>query len=242
VGDKIVGVSSHCNFPKEIENIEKVGSFSRPSLEKIVSLKPDIVFSAGIEQAPIIEKLQKFNVPVYIYCPQTINDILLGIRFIGNITDTRLNSERLISKMMDELVLNENEINDNSIKPRIYMEISEKPYITACEGTFINQLIKYAGGINIAKKGIKPFSKISEEKIIYLNPDIIILTHEKDSVSVKKRKGWQNINAIKNDLVITSINPDHILRAGPRICIAQKELSEIVLKFIESKKRDKNDE
>ncbi|MFH1428683.1 MAG: helical backbone metal receptor, partial [Candidatus Margulisiibacteriota bacterium] len=67
--DNIVGVTTFCNYPPQALRKEKIGSFSQPNIEKILSLKPDLIFAANIEQALIVSKLLKLGLNVVVSGP-----------------------------------------------------------------------------------------------------------------------------------------------------------------------------
>ncbi len=82
---EIVGVSSYCDYPPQAISKEKVGNFSHPSIEKIISLRPDYIFCTGLEQAPAIAELRRLNLNVYVADPKNMQELLESIRQIGKI-------------------------------------------------------------------------------------------------------------------------------------------------------------
>lgn len=226
--NSLVGVSSFCNYPDEVKKIEKVGTFSHPSLEKIVFLKPDIIFSAGIEQAPVILKLEKLGIPVFTYSPKSIDEIFQKILIIGKTVNRKEEALDLVENIRKEIIFDKSPIPNSNKRPKIYLEISEKPYMSVCKGSFIHELIELSGGKNAAEKGIRPFTQVSAETLINWNPDIIIMTHSGSKESLMKRSGWNQINAVKNSFVFDDIDPDVLLRAGPRIVDGYRQIRNIV--------------
>lgn len=97
--NQIVGVSSFCNYPAQAKDKEKIGSFSRPNVEKIVSLKPDIVFCTGLEQAPVIGDLKHLNINVFVSDPSNLDELFKSIKTIGEITGSQIEAAELIQKM-----------------------------------------------------------------------------------------------------------------------------------------------
>jgi iron complex transport system substrate-binding protein len=98
---------------------------------------------------------------------------------------------------------------------------------TAGNGSFVDQLITLAGGINIAWDTKRPYSIFSPEEVIHRNPDCIITAYmdSKNALTlVKQRFGWQGINAVKNNRIYDDIDSDLLLRPGPRIVQGLKEI------------------
>jgi len=228
---EIVGVSSFCNYPLKAQKREKIGTFSQPNIEKIVSLKPDVVFCTGLEQAPIVEKLNRLNLKVYVSSPNNIKELFDSIEKIGAITGRQKKAHILIKSMKHsiEAIHSKTKSISESNKPKVFMEIWSAPLTTVGRDSFVDELITLAGGINIASDTKKAYSYFSPEQVIKRNPDCIILTYmanEKPIETVSRRLGWQEINAVKTKRVYNDINSDLLLRSGPRLVDGLKELHE----------------
>jgi len=220
--DEIAGVSSFCDYPPRAKNKEKVGDFSSPNIEKILSLKPDYIFCTGLEQNPTIESLKRYGLPVYVADPQNIHELLASIMEIGRLTKKDVQAQQLTDVMRAEIGNISRQTRDipEAQRLKVFIEIWFEPLTTAGSPSFIDELITLAGGVNIAKDTLRPYSIFSAEEVIKRNPDCIFLaymTEEKPVEMVKKRFGWQRINAVKNNRIYNDIEPDIILRPGPRI-------------------------
>jgi len=229
LNENIVGVTSFCNYPAEATKKDKVGTFSQPSIEKIISLRPDIIFTASIEQAPIVEKLKKLNLNVYVSDPEDIEDLLTVINEIGKITDRTKEAKQLTGEMRSRM--NQIKVKVKSIlndkRPKVFVEIWHDPLMTAGRGSFIDELISIAGGINIAYDTPRKYSYFSPEQVIKRDPDYIILSYmsEKDpNNNLASRLGWGNIKAVRNKHIYSDINPDLFLRPGPRLIEGLEEI------------------
>lgn len=228
---EIVGVSSFCNYPLEAQKREKIGTFSQPNIEKIVSLKPDVVFCTGLEQAPIVEKLNHLNLKVYVSNPNNIKELFDSIEKIGVITERQKKAHALIKSMKHsiEAIYSKTKSISERNKPKVFMEIWSAPLTTVGRDSFVNELITLAGGINIAQDTKKAYSYFSPEQVIKRNPDCIILTYMANEMpieTVSRRLGWQEISAVKTKRVYNDINSDLLLRSGPRLVDGLRELHE----------------
>jgi iron complex transport system substrate-binding protein len=99
--------------------------------------------------------------------------------------------------------------------------------VTAGRGSFIDELITLAGGTNITYDTKRAYSYFSPEQVIKRNPDCIILAYmsnEKPLKIIGERLGWKDISAVKHNRIYNDINPDLILRPGPRLIEGLKEL------------------
>lgn len=230
LGKNIVGVDSFSNYPQEAKKIEKVGTFSQPNLEKIISLKPDIIFATGLEQNPTVFKLKQLGFKVFMVDPRNIEELFQDILRIGEITHTREKAQEVVLKMKAEILKIKKKINGfgDIQRPKVFLEIWYSPLITCGKNSYIADMIHLAGGINIADNIKRSFSRISQEWVIKNSPDIIILTYMNDQKKAKElvleRNGWKVIKAVKKGRIYADINPDIILRPGPRIVEGIKEL------------------
>jgi iron complex transport system substrate-binding protein len=227
--EEIVGVSTYCNYPIQAKNKTKVGDFSRPNIEKIISLKPDYIFCTGLEQAPVIAQLRQLNLNVYVADPVSIAELFKSIKEIGEIIHKPKEASALIENMESEIeeVAFKIKLIPQEDRVKVFVEIWHEPLMTAAKGSFVDELITLAGGINIAHDLIRPYCNFSAEKVINLNPQCIILAYmdrEAPLKLVQQRFGWDKIDAVKNERVFNDIDPDILLRPGPRIT---KGLAEI---------------
>jgi len=227
--EEIAGVSSYCNYPLKAKLKEKVGDFSRPNIEKIVSLRPDYIFCTGLEQAPVIAELRRLNLKVCVSDPVNLEGVFDSIREIGKITGRVNAAENLINNMQDEVqeVSSKVKLIPLEKRPKVFIEIWYDPLTTAGKGSFVNELLILAGGVNIAGDTRIPYSIFSPEEVIRRNPDCIIFAYmdpKKPQKLLEGRLGWRGISAVKNNRLYNDINPDILLRPSPRIVLGIKEI------------------
>lgn len=220
--DEIVGVTTFCNYPVKALAKEKIGTFSQPDIEKILSLKPDLIFATGLEQASTVEKLKQLELKVYVSDPSNIEELFNSIIEIGRLVFREKEASDLISQM--KIKIAQIRIKSKSIpqdkRPKVFIEIWNDPLMTAGEGSFVDELISLAGGINIAYDVPRAYSYFSPEQVIKRNPDCIILGYmgkDKGQDIIGNRLGWKKIKAVKNNHIYNDINPDLFLRPGPRL-------------------------
>jgi len=229
LNDEIVGISSYCNYPPEVKNKTKVGSFSSPNMEKIIALKPDYIFCTGLEQAPVVTQLRQLNFKVYVSDPVNMNELFDSIREIGELTNSSAAAIALTGRMKDEVntISSRVKLIPSDKRVKLFLEIWHEPLMTAAKGSIVDELITLAGGINIAHGLPRPYCNISSEKVISLDPQCIIMAYMDKEPSlklIKQRFGWDKIEAVKSGRVFNDIDPDTLLRPGPRITRGLSEL------------------
>jgi len=227
--DEIVGVSAYCNYPEQVKNKINVGSFSSPSIERIISLNPDYIFCTGLEQAPVVAQLRQLNFNVYVADPVSVKELFKTIEEIGQITHKTKEASLLIEKMNGEIeeVVSKVKLIPQQKRVKVFVEIWHEPLMTAAKGSVVDELVNLAGGINIAHELKRPYCNFSAENVISLNPQCIILAYMDSEAPLKlvqQRFGWDKIEAVKNGQVFNDIDPDTLLRPGPRITKALAEI------------------
>ncbi|MDD5491159.1 MAG: cobalamin-binding protein [bacterium] len=227
LGDKVVGVSSYCNYPPQCAEKEKVGDFSNPNIEKVAALKPDLILATGLEQNPAVDKLKKLGFNVVVIDPQNFNQLFDAITRIGEITGRGtyafiLNQsiKARIARLMQVIAARITE------PPKIFIEISTQPLMTASRNTFLDEMINMLRAINVAGDLSRPYCRISEEYVIKQDPDYIILTSPQSRKYFTSNKAWNSIKAVKEKHFIDEINPDLLLRPGPRLIDGLEQLAE----------------
>jgi len=220
--DEIIGVSTFCDYPSKAKTKEKVGTFSQPNIEKIVFLKPDIIFATGMEQASTVDDLRRLGMKVFVSDPESFEELFHSIREIAKLIHRKQEADLLIRQMEERI----KRINDKvkfipqEKRLSVFIEIGVDPLMTAGSGSFVDELISLAGGINIASDLPRNYSYFSSEQVLKCNPDCIILGYmdkKLDKAEVKSRLGWKDIKAVKNGRIYNDIDPNLFFRPGPRL-------------------------
>jgi len=229
LGDEIVGVSSFCDYPPRAREKEKVGTFSHPNVEKILSLKPDIIFGTGLEQASVVTMLRGLGLKVCVSDPASTGELFYSIKEIASLTGKDKEADSLIAEMRREIKAIEvrRKADRAKGKPKVFVEIWNDPLLTAAKESFINELIKIAGARNIAGDVRRAYVHFSAEEVIYRDPDCIILTYMSKRMplgALKSRPGWQNMTAVRENRIYNDIDSDTLLRPAPRLVEGLREL------------------
>ena len=200
--DKLMGITTHCIVPIKEKNKEKIGNVIQINVEKIISLKPDLVFSTPLSRQKSIETLKNQGISIIKFeNPENFEQICQMLKKIGEIFNKNQIAQSIIEKSKKQVAVIK-EKTKNLEKKKVFIQIGIKPLWTSGKNTFINEYIEFAGGINIAentKKGI-----YSREKVIHANPDIIFITGMGKSKKAAKNEktNWlkfKSINASKNN-------------------------------------------
>ncbi len=227
----VVGVTVECDYPNYYKKIKKVGNFGNVSIEKVIALKPTVVFTTKLEQDKLNDTLKKLDINVVAFYPHKIEDLIDSIVKIGKITHREKRAGFVADSLLSELSKIKEENQKIKDKPKVYVEIYNNPVMSASNDSFLGQLISYAGGRNIFEKLPRDYSQVNQEEIIKKNPDVIIcLVPNETKERIAQRKGWTKISAVKTGKIYTTkeINPDLVLRAGSRVVVGIKKLKKLI--------------
>ncbi|MBN1573773.1 MAG: cobalamin-binding protein [Deltaproteobacteria bacterium] len=230
-GSKVVGVSEFSDYPEAARSLPKVGTYIKPNLERIVELSPDLVIAtADGEKEKEIAKLQTLGIPVYVINPTDISGIIETVREIGTLVSKGKEAERLARGM--ERRIDEVRARVKGLKKvRVLLTFSVEPIITMSSGTFQDDLINIAGGVNIAAGERVRYPQFSMEEIIVRAPEVIVITTmSPGDVDKREVKIWSRFGAIPAVAKgrIYTIDSDIVDRPSPRIVDGLYELTRLL--------------
>ena len=242
--NRIAGLSGKINEDKEISNIvDKAKKFPKVegNEEVLMSLEPDLIIVADWLSKRITDIGAITGAKVYFYkTPNSYEEQKKLIRDLANLVEEKENGEKLIKNMDDRLKALQNKITKNykGAKPRILMYTSFGT--TSGKNTTFSDMVKLINGVNVvAEAGIDGFKDISKEKVIELNPDIIIVPIAKKYDNVNKISklffedpSFKNVKAIKNKKVYF-IQYKDISPTSQYMINSIEELAKVVYQFKE---------
>ena len=231
-GDRLVGVTTYCNFPAETAAIEKVGDTQTPNIEKIIALRPQIIFISTASQLEAFSKtLEEQGIAVVAIHTSGLEDMLQDLNQLGEILGTQKAAQQEIERLsarirtIDEHIeLNNHWGREIGIEtPRVFVQVSNDPLFTIGKESYLTDLIKRAGGISVTAEVPTAYPKLSKEAAAALDPDLILLSDSEDNR--EPSVAFQNSKAVRSGSVYR-INADIISRPGPRLVDALDEIVE----------------
>ena len=231
LGEKVVGVTNICNYPPQVQQKENIGDYDNPNLEKIIELEPDLILASHGNPRELIDQLEELNYTVVGLNSKNVDDIISSISMVGKITDNVIEAAKLTEEMEAriEAVLSETSSLVENNRPRVLYVVWYKPLWTAGSGTFIDELIQKAGGINIAGD-IAGWPQMNLEIVLEKNPQVVILGegHPGGLVeTVKNEEVLWKTDAFEYKQIYI-IDADIVSRTGPRIVDALEEMARII--------------
>lgn len=225
--DKIIAVSDYCDYPEAALAKPKIGGFQDPNLEVILSMEPDVVFSAGGIQEELITKMDELGINVVVLDADNIEQILENITIAGQVTGKDQKAQELVADLSNRMNSVIEKVKEEP-KPTVFFEVWDDPLMTAGSTSFINNVIETAGGTSIGAVNAEEFYNFSMEQLLEADPDIYIVnTHSHEPQDIKVRNGYDVLSAVKNDKVF-AIDDNTISRPGPRIIDGLEAMAKIL--------------
>ncbi len=197
----IVGRTTYCPGARPDQS-NVVGSVIDVNIEKIVALKPDVVFAMELTSINVINSLRNLGLKVVVYpTPRSFDEICMQLEDMGKMTNRIEKAKAIVAaerKRLNEIVA--------SVKGRasynMFFEIGAKPLFGVLPGTYMNEYITLLGGNNIlgAGKG----GSVSREHVLKSRPDVIIIS-DMGIVGEEEARQWRvfrQLPAVKNNRIV----------------------------------------
>ena len=232
-GESLIARSNYCDYPPNAKKLPSIGSIIEPNIEYIIALKPNLIVASDHFTKESVHKLEQLNIPVYIGKQgENLEDFYQIIKDMGQIIEKSEKAEVLINKMQSQVADIKQRVQNQNYHPKVYYMISfgESGDYTAGKNTFIANLIRIAGGINVADD--TSGWGYSREKLFSAQPDIILTSRTEIKEQLKKDSIYSKLQAVHNNNVYC-LEKGTIERPSIRNIEALLELESI---FFSSKK------
>lgn len=217
-GPDVVGVSQYCDYPAQVRDLPRVGSFLTPNLEAIIALRPTLVvgleLSSDVRQ---IRALKSMGYPVLMVSDDTLQQIETSIETVGARIDRQPQAHRLVAKIQAQIAAVRRRL--ANVKPqRVLMLVGHQPIVAVGAGTYLDELMLIARANNIAAAAGEQWPQLSMEYIIAMRPEVV-LDGSMGTDPSSSSDFWEKYPAIPavRDHRVFSYAQDPILHAGPRV-------------------------
>ena len=227
-GDRLVGDTTYCDYPEAAKSVAKVGDTMRPSVERIIALKPQIVLvSTASQLETFTQQLDTQNISVYVTDPQSLNDVFRSIQTLGDLFEEHERATALVEQLKhrsDETTFAVARIQAKPI--RVFYQVSGEPLYTIGRDAYLTDLIRRAGGVSVTADVPDAFPRFSDEAALASKPDAIILPTggAMGAANSDVAPPLKHSPAVINNRVF-KINDDHLSRPGPRLVDGLEEMA-----------------
>ena len=217
-GNKIVGTVEYADFPPAAKSIPRIGGYSSFDLERLVTLKPDLVIGWETGNSPMtIEKIRQLGIPVYLSQSDQVEDIAVEIEKFGRVAGTERVAQPAASAFNKRLTKLQRSYG-NLPTVSVFYQISESPLMTIGGKQIISNALAICGGRNVFDALVPMASVVTVESVLSANPEAIMVsdTASENPQKFDLWKKWSKLTANQRGNFF-SINADQMNRNGPRI-------------------------
>jgi iron complex transport system substrate-binding protein len=212
--DRLVGVDSYSDWPASVRNLPQLGGLDDADIEQIVALKPDLVLLYSSSRA--VDRLEALGVTVMALQPKSLEDVHRVWGKIGLAIGAR-DAQSAWQRMEAEVDAAARSLPAALRGTTVYLEVNSGPY-AASESSFIGELLKRVGVVNVVPGRLGPFPKLNPEFVVRADPQVIMVS-ERYAQALKDRPGWDRIRAVRDGriCIFTAPEGELLVRPGPRM-------------------------
>jgi len=206
LGAVVVGVTDFTDYPPEAQTKPSVGGLNDASVEKIVSLHPDLVLSlAEINREQTVDEQEHVGLPVYVADPQGLQGIMASVQHVGDALNRSSDAQKLLKRLEARRAAVTARVKGLR-RSKVLVVIWYDPVITAGSKSFINDVISAAGAESITADMAQVWPQISLEEVLRRSPDYLLLVKGAHggitTEDLRAHAGWDQIEAVRKNHVI----------------------------------------
>lgn len=220
---KLVGVTTACDYPPAAKQKPTIGGAYNMSVESIFARSPDLVVAYGTVNQKPLQQLEKANIPVLAIDAKNVPEIYDSIRLLGKATGTSQQAETIVAEMQTRLATIEKAVQDARHKPRVMIAYSVNPIYTTGPGSFIDDLVRIAGGTNVVSEALSQ-NIITPEQGVVMAPEVIVCAPDL-CAQLSQVPGWSSIPAVRGRRFFNVTPKATLVRAVPRLVQGAEELA-----------------
>jgi iron complex transport system substrate-binding protein len=227
---RLVGRTDFCDYPAEARQKPSVGGMLAPSLEGIVSLKPDLVVAtpAG-NRHETFDQIKRLNIPIYLVNPMTVSDVLEVMARLGRLTERSEVADREVAMMRDRIEAVSTRVRGRP-RPRVLYVLWPDPLIVPGRGALVSELITLAGGDSVTADGGQGYPRYSMESALARNPEVIVLASHGSERSPLVRAKWERFGQVPAIAAgrLYTMDGNLMHRYGPRMVDGLERLARLI--------------
>lgn len=171
---QIAGITKFCTRPADkVQYPAKVGGTKNLDIPLIRSLKPDLIIANKEENEYLQVRELMDEYPVYVSDPYNLTTALQMIADVGQLTNSQYKANQLVATISDKF----NSLKDIvTEKIKVAYLIWRKPYMVAGQETYIDDMLKRCGFINVINQDRYP--EIDKQLLVETRPALVLLSSE----------------------------------------------------------------
>ncbi|MCX6027442.1 MAG: cobalamin-binding protein [Chloroflexi bacterium] len=234
-GGQMVGRDEFSDYPEAAKELPSIATgMGKLNTEAVVALEPDVILAAEITAPDQVETLRGLGLTVFVVTnPKDFEGLYSNIQVLGTLCGRDAEAKGLADELRDRVTAVGQKLSAATSSPRVFYELDgtdpTKPW-TSGPGTFLDLLIRAAGGTNVGAVLSSQFAKISSEELVRQDPQVILLGDTAYGTTVEgvsARAGWGTMTAIKQKSV-HPFDDNLVSRPGPRMVDGLEQLARLI--------------
>lgn len=217
-GPQVVGRTRWCDYPAAAMAVTDVGDGINPNLEAVAALRPDlVVLYLGGSNAEAATRLRSMGIAVVQLRTDLLESVARHAILLGELTGRRIAGDSLAQAFEGALTAATVSIHPEARTPRrqtIFVPAWDQPLITIGSGSFLDELITRAGGVNVFHDLPQASAPVSLEAVVARDPDLI-LTTAAEAPTLAQRPEWRVLRAVRERRFVR-VHGSEFDRPGPR--------------------------
>ena len=221
--ERIVGTDRYANWPVSVRALPKLGGLEDTQVERLVSLKPDLVLLARSSRA--LDRLQALGLPVLALEPQDWAGTLRVVGQLADLLGTPAAGRQLALRINERITAAALRVPPAWRGRTVYVEVASTPY-AAGDASFVGEVLRRLGLANSVPAALGPFPQLNPEFVLRAQPALIVATQ----AAVREmagRPGWPQLKALqlRHTCGLSPEPWDALVRPGPRLAEAAEALA-----------------
>ena len=221
-GDRLAGRSRVCEYPPEIVGrVPVVGDFCRPSLEKLVAVRPDLVLQVDSSDPALDRRVDELGIARKVVACRTLAEIPTAILEVGRAIGREDAAMKMAAEFTAELARCRRAPPPGRA-PAVFIEIWPDPLMTAGKNSFVAELVRLAGGRNLGDELDRDYAAVSSEWVLAHDPEVVLCLSDaarahSQTAAFRERTGWNQLRAVRDGRVFGGFDTNLLLKPGPRV-------------------------
>ena len=231
-GDRVIAVGTYDRFPAEVNRLPRVGALLDPDVERIISLRPDLVIVYAT-QADLLTQLDRARIPYYSYQHRGLPDITATIRSLGERAGVANRASTLAAEIERQIADIRSRVANRS-RPKTLLVFGREPGtlrgIDASGGVgFLHDMLEAAGGTDVLADLKQQSVTMTTEMVLARAPEVIIELRyaRNERTSESDVRAWDALGAVPavRNRRVYQLRGEEFVVPGPRVGAAVERLA-----------------
>jgi iron complex transport system substrate-binding protein len=228
--DRLVARTDFDHGPA-VDRLPSIGGGLDPSVETLVSLRPDLVLGWETNGRPELrDRLTALGIPVFSIKTEDTTDVFRAVRNLGRLTGRADAADSLARSLRSELAAVRASV-AGAARPTVFYMAWNDPPLTAGPKTFISQVIEVAGGRNVFADATALWPTVSIEEIVRRQPEFVVVPAGEQGASkvdeLKRAAGWRELRALREGRGVR-VPAEVVNQPGPRLGEAARAMRDAI--------------